>query len=115
MKSLRMSISVSSRRRKTGRDGGRPFCPAQSVIHCLLALFLDLELVKMGLGVGLGPQADLARLVDAVVLDVKVLLAVEEALDVVADVLDLQSMPFTGGHLHIDALELLVALAVHNL
>src|SRR5262245_61455706 len=114
MNSLRMSISVSSRRRKRGRDGGRrPFCPAQSAIHGLLALFLDRELVKMGLGVGLGPQADLARLVDAVVLDVEILLPIEEALDVVADVLDLQSMPFAGGNLHIGTLELLVAFAIH--
>src|SRR5262249_48885900 len=115
MKSLRMSISVSSRRRKTGRDGGRPFRPAQSVMLCSLALFLDLELVKMGLGLGLGPQGDRARLVDAVVLDVEVLLAIEEALDVVANVLDLQGVPFAGVKVHVGTLELLGALAGDDL
>src|SRR5262249_59995105 len=47
--------------------------------------FLRLEVVERGLGVGLGPQTDLAGLRERVVCCLQVVLAVQEALDLVAD------------------------------
>src|SRR5262249_14166360 len=90
------------------------FGSAGGLVPCRL-LPVHSEIVEVRLGVRLGPQADLAHLVDAVVLDVEVLLPIEEALDVVANVLDLQSVPFAGVKVHVGALELLAALAGDDL
>src|SRR5262249_6501016 len=64
-------------------------------------LAADLQVVEVRLGVGLGPQANPAGLRDRVVLDVEVLLAVEDALDVVAGHFDLQRVPLLGRDLHL--------------
>src|SRR5205814_1401962 len=47
------------------------------------------ELIEMRLRIGLGPQAHLARLIEGVVLHIQILLAIDEALDVVAGHFDL--------------------------
>src|SRR6516164_9749092 len=72
----------------------------------LLLETADPELVERSLRVRLGPQADLARRGDGVILDVEVLLAVEEALDVVARHLDLERVPLAGRDRDVGVLEL---------
>src|SRR5262245_3851682 len=79
----------------------------------LLAAHLDV--VEVGLGVGLAPQPDLARVLDGVVLGVQVLLAVEITLDVIARHFDLQRVPFAGGYLEAFLGFQLRALAGHHL
>src|SRR5882724_1170899 len=82
------------------------------------ALILDLEhpeLIERRLSVGLGPKADLACLGDRAVLDVEILLAVHEALDVIADHLDLERVPFAGRDLDLGVLEFRAALAADDL
>src|SRR5260370_29278166 len=81
-------------------------------------LFLDLdraELIERRLSVGLRPEPDLARLGDRTVLDVEILLAVNEALDVLADHRDFERVPCAGRNLNLGVLELGAALAGHDL
>src|SRR5260370_16296871 len=73
----------------------------------LVAQRLHLKLIEIRLSVRLRPQADLARVLDAVVLDLQVLLSVQVTLDLVALHFDLQRIPFTALDLHLLALKLL--------
>src|SRR5437762_8287961 len=77
--------------------------------------FLCQELIEGGLGVGLGPQTDLAGLREALILHVEVFLAVEEALDVLADHLRLERVPLAGRYFDLGVLELGTALPARDL
>src|SRR5262249_28650962 len=65
------------------------------------SLAADLEVVEVGPGVGLGPQADLARLREGRVLRFEILLAVQGDGHLVALHGDLESMPLAGGYLQL--------------
>src|SRR5262245_8493967 len=60
--------------------------------HSLLSAVF--ELLEIGLGIRLGPESDLARLLDRAVLALQQLLAVQTALDSLAFHLDADRIPF---------------------
>src|SRR5437660_1573086 len=63
------------------------------------------EIVELDDGVGLGPDAELSGVLEAVVVRVDHLVAVEEDLNVVADHLHRQLVPHAGGDLAVPAIE----------
>src|SRR5262249_47372170 len=88
------------------------FAPAG---RCGLLGLLYGEVVEARLGVGLGPEAHLAGLGEGVVRRLQVLLAVQTALDLVADHFDRERVPFPSGNLDLGVLELGAALTAHDL
>src|SRR5688500_2546040 len=81
-----------------GRGGG--VCgswPLASVfVLVLLGELFGFEVVEVGGGVGLGPDADFAVVVEAVVFGVEEHFVVEVDLDALAAVLDTQGVPAVG-------------------
>src|SRR5262249_15402117 len=75
-------------------------CPWRHALHPeaprATLLPADLEVVEVALGVGLGPQANLARLLEGHVLDVQVPGVVEVAQDVVVLHGDVEPVPLAG-------------------
>src|SRR5712692_2812444 len=81
----RWSARIEDRRSRRKKEHRRARCSILDSRSSILDLFsADLQIVKVGLRVGLGPETDLAGFREHVVLGVQHFLPVQEALDVVA-------------------------------
>src|SRR5260370_22560669 len=85
-------------------------------LSCSILLPDHDEIVEIGLGIRLGPQADLAGRGNGIVLALQQFRVVQKTLDLVANMADGQLVPFANGHLDIVLGRFqLHALVVHNL